>query len=391
AVGHADLAGFRRAVADAVHEAAPPRHRRDVDDRAAARLDHLRHGEADAQIRAREARVDRVEPLVDGVVLHRLRGAAVAGVVDEGVHASVRAHRRVDDRPRARFGRRIGGDRRRRSAGADDGLRRRADERRRPRGADDACALAREALGHDAPNPFAGTGDDRDASLELSHVSSRRTYRPGLQPPTMPAARRRPIAASLMPRRSRSTSSVCSPTRGAGRRTDPGVSLNTTGGATMRTRPATGCSHSTIARRAATCGCSSTSSIVLIAPMGMPAGRRIASHSSYVFPRNASCSASISVARFALRAAFVTYRGSSTRCASPTSGQKRFHSLSLPMPIAMSRVLVRNVWYGSSMPYAVPIGPGTMPSATYAPIAPVRIPSCPRSIDKSTKCPRPVL
>ena len=48
---------------------------------------------------------------------------------------------------------------------------------------------------------------------------------------------------------------------------------------------------------------------------------------------------------------------------SPISRQNVRHSLSLPTPSARSRVFVRNVWYGSSAAYAVPHGPGTMPSA----------------------------
>ena len=82
---HPDLAGLGRAVADPVRKPAPAGDRRDVHDRAAARLDHLRHCEADAHVGAGEAGVDRVEPVLARVLLHALSGPAVAGVVHEGV------------------------------------------------------------------------------------------------------------------------------------------------------------------------------------------------------------------------------------------------------------------------------------------------------------------
>ena len=80
-----------------------------------------------------------------------------------------------------------------------------------------------------------------------------------------------------------------------------------------------------------------------MAPIGMPAGIRIASHCSYVLARNVVSSAAINAGRFALRAALLTNRGSSASSGCSISGQNARHSLSLPIPTAISRVFVRNV------------------------------------------------
>ena len=82
---------------------------------------------------------------------------------------------------------------------------------------------------------------------------------------------------------------------------------------------------------------------MLIAPIGTPAAIRIAPTPRSVFVRNASCSASTSARRFALRAALVDEARIVGEVREPERGQNTRHSLSLPMPIAISRVLVRNV------------------------------------------------
>src|SRR5216117_1392820 len=96
AVRHSDLARLRRAIADPVGQPAPARPRRDVDDGAAARLDHLRHREAGADVRAGQARMDRVHPVVHRVVLYRLRRPAVARVVDQRGDLAEGLHPRLD-------------------------------------------------------------------------------------------------------------------------------------------------------------------------------------------------------------------------------------------------------------------------------------------------------
>src|ERR1700736_1866451 len=108
--------------------------------------------------------------------------------------------------------------------------------------------------------------------------------------------------------------------------------------------------------------------MVLIAPIGIPEGTRMASHSSYVFVTKTSCSVVNSEDRLTLRAALVEYRGSAVRLSSPMDEQSALHSLSLGIPRARSRVLVRNVWYGKSVGYTLPEGLGTIASAKYAPI-----------------------
>src|SRR5438874_4118287 len=94
-----------------------------------------------------------------------------------------------------------------------------------------------------------------------------------------PAARSRAISASLLPRRPRSTSSVCSPSKGGASRYSIRVSEKRMGLATPGSLPAAEWSSSIRMPRALTCGSSNTCATLLIGPFGTPAASSSSTHS----------------------------------------------------------------------------------------------------------------
>jgi len=138
-----------------------------------------------AHVRRRQARIDRVEPVLDGVVLHGLGRAAVAGVVDqrvdlaEGLHA--RGHQILD----VGFQGGVADDGNRAAASFLDQPHRLLDQLGRARVAHDPGSLARELQAHHAPDALARSRDDRDLAVEHAHgyATSKRPAAP--MPPPM--------------------------------------------------------------------------------------------------------------------------------------------------------------------------------------------------------------
>ena len=171
-VGQPDLSGLRRTVADAVREAASSGHRCDIHDCAAAGCDHQRRREPAAKIRAREAGIDGVEPIVGRVVLQRLRRSAVASVVDQRVDCAECGSGRIEDRLRAGFGAGIRDHGHGVAAAGADESRRFFDKRIGTRRAHDLRARAGVGLAHHAPDAFARAGNDGNTILQQRHGCS---------------------------------------------------------------------------------------------------------------------------------------------------------------------------------------------------------------------------
>src|SRR5207245_3113756 len=85
AVRHAHLPRLGRAVADPIGQPATARPRGDIDDGAAARLDHLRDHETGAEVGAGETGIDGVPPVLHRLVVDGLGDSAVARIVHEDV------------------------------------------------------------------------------------------------------------------------------------------------------------------------------------------------------------------------------------------------------------------------------------------------------------------
>ncbi len=140
---------------------------RDVDDRAAAALDHVRDGVLAAEEHAADVDGHDLVPGVDvGVDDRVVGGRHDPGVVVEHVQAAIRVDRRVDHRLGVGLPGNVGGDSDRLAAGVAylpggvlGGLR--ADV-----GQHQARALGREHPGRDPAHPAARAGDDRDLVLE---------------------------------------------------------------------------------------------------------------------------------------------------------------------------------------------------------------------------------
>src|SRR5256885_1936770 len=126
-----------------------------------------------------------------------------------------------------------------------------------------------------------------------------------------PAARSRAISASLLPRRPRSPSSVCSPSGGGASRYSIRVTEKRMGLATPGSLPAAEWSSSIRMPRALTCGSWNTCATSLIGPFGTPAASSSSTHSR-VLRRMKTCSSSrVSSARFSTRLPLLAKRGSS--------------------------------------------------------------------------------
>ena len=128
-----------------------------------------------------------------------------------------------------------------------------------------------------------------------------------------------------------STAVVCWPSQGAGRSYAPVRDrLNLAGWPSVRTRPISGCSISTIISRAVTCGSARASSWRRTGPAGTPAASSTASQCAV--PRvlvTASISASSS-SMCSIRAAGPANLGSSSQRAAPSASAVRRQSRSLP-------------------------------------------------------------
>src|SRR5439155_1114349 len=137
-----------------------------------------------------------------------------------------------------------------------------------------------------------------------------------------PAARSRAISASLLPRRPRSTSSVCSPSKGGASRYSIRVSEKRMGLATPGSLPAAEWSSSIRMPRALTCGSSNTCATLLIGPFGTPAASSSSTHSR-VLRRIKTCSSNrVSSARFSTRLPLLAKRGSSASAGHPAAARR---------------------------------------------------------------------
>ena len=141
----------------------------DVHDGATAGLDHFRNGEARAQIRAGQARVDRVAPVLHEVLLHALGRPAVAGVVDERVDLAERLDPGGDQSPYIVLDRSVAHHRDCPSVSrlhVGHGL---LHQIRGAGRADHARALAREPEAEGATDALGRAGDDRHLVVEQTH------------------------------------------------------------------------------------------------------------------------------------------------------------------------------------------------------------------------------
>ena len=89
-----------------------------------------------------------------------------------------------------------------------------------------------------------------------------------------------------------------------------GVSLILSGKPSVCTRPATGCSTSSIICRACVCGSAKTCAKSWIGPAGTPAASMRSTQSAVVRAASAASISRTSAGRFAILAAFVSKRGS---------------------------------------------------------------------------------
>src|SRR5436309_2248658 len=176
-VRHPDLPGLRRTVADAIGKPAPARRGRDVHDHTPTRLDHLGHREPRAHVRAGETRVDRVEPLLGRVVLHRLGGTAVTSIVHQGVELAEALHGGRHEALHVGLDRGVAGDGDRSAPVGLHEPRRFLHQIPGARRANHRGALAGEHTTHHTPDTLARAGDEHDSSLELPHGPSSRGQR----------------------------------------------------------------------------------------------------------------------------------------------------------------------------------------------------------------------